>query len=149
MSARSKIVNALVDKLKGINGNSPYTSNLFNNVYNKLVFWDEVKDFPAVYVTAGSETRDYLPGGFKWAYLNITLRIYVNEDETAQARLEEIFEDIETLLDANNELEYNDPSETTQTTELISILSISSDEGLLNPLGVGEMVILVQYDLQT
>ena len=41
MSARSKIVEALAEKLKDINGTSVYESNLFNNVYNKLKFWNE------------------------------------------------------------------------------------------------------------
>ena len=35
-TARKKIVEALVDKLKGINGNHPYNSNVFNNVKEKV-----------------------------------------------------------------------------------------------------------------
>ena len=68
MSKRSKILNALVDKLKDIDGTGTYNSNLSKNVFPRLKFYDEVDEYPEVYVTTGTEQRDYLPGGFKWAY---------------------------------------------------------------------------------
>jgi hypothetical protein len=142
MSARSKIVNALVEKLKEIDGSSTYNSNLFNNVYNKLKFWDEVDDYPSVFINSGGETRQYLPGGFKWAYLMISIRIYVQDDEP-EARLEEIFEDIEKIIDENGNLTYT----TGSTVEDMQILSINTDEGLLTPIGVGEMTLQIMYDL--
>ena len=141
MSARSKIVNALVEKFKLITG-SPYNSNLYSNVTNRLKFWDEVDDFPFVCVTAGDETREYLPGNFKWGFLNVTIRVYVNSENPVE-ELEGIFADIETILDANNSLVYD----TNQATEIISIISITSDEGVMAPLGIGEIVITIQYDI--
>ena len=89
MSYRSKIVNELVVKLKEINGTGIYTSNLFGNVFNKLKFYNEIDDFPAVYLTAGPEARKYLPGNFKWGFLSVTVRIYVN-DEEPEAELEKM-----------------------------------------------------------
>ena len=142
MSARTKIVNALVEKFKLINGSSPYRSNLFGNVSNKLKFWDEIHDYPFVCMSAGDETREYLPAGFKWGFLNITIRIYV-QDEDPTTKLEEIFEDIEYVLDNNNSLEYS----TNRTTTEISILQIMSDEGVMAPLGIGEVLIQVRYDV--
>ena len=143
MSKRSKIVNTLVNKFKDINGSSDYQSNLLGNVYNKLLFWDEVSDYPSVYLNAGQESREYLPGGFKWAYLLVTLRIYVRNEEP-QEELEKIFEDIEKIIDNNGNLEYD----TNMFTEDIKILSINTDEGLLTPIGVGEVTLQVMYDLQ-
>lgn len=143
MSKRSKIVNTLVNKFKDINGSSDYQSNLLGNVYNKLLFWDEVSDYPSVYLNAGQESREYLPGGFKWAYLLVTLRIYVRNEEP-QEELEKIFEDIEKIIDNNGNLEYD----TNMFTEDIKILSINTDEGLLSPIGVGEVTLQVMYDLQ-
>ena len=93
---------------------------------------------------AGAEARQYLPSNFKWGYLNISIKIFVDE-ENARDVLEQFFEDIETLLDANNELIYD--SDNNYTTELISILSIDTDQGLLDPLAVGEITIQIQYDL--
>ena len=144
MSYRSKIVNTLVEEFKSINGSANYQSNLFNNVFNKLLFWDEVSDYPSVFLNAGTETREYLPGGFKWAYLLVTVRIYVN-DEEPQQELEKIFEDIENTIDSNGNLEYD----TNMYTEDIKILSINTDEGLLSPIGVGEVTLQIMYDLQT
>ena len=121
MSSRSKIVNALVDKIKEIDGTGTWESDLFGNVFNKLKFWDEVSDMPSVFLNSGAEAREYLPGGFKWAYLSITCRIYV-QDEEPEARLEEIFEDIETIIDNNGNMEYD----TGKTIEDMKILSTSS-----------------------
>ena len=144
MSKRSQIVNALVEKLKGIDGSTGFNTNLYNNVENRLKFWDEVNDYPSVYINTGSETREYLPGGFKWAHLLVTLRVYV-DDENPQQKLEQIFEDIENVVDSNGNLEYN----TNMFTEDIKILRIDTDEGLLSPIGVGEVTLQIMYDLQT
>ena len=42
-------------------------------------------------------------------------------------------------------LEYVDQDGVTQATHMISILSIDSDEGALEPLGVGEIICEVRY----
>ena len=142
MTARTSIVNAIVTKFKGINGNVPYNSNLYTNVSAILKFWDEVSDFPTVCVTAGDEVREYLPGDFKWGFLNINTRIYVKGDD-AQTQLESILGDLEYVVDANDELEY----ETGKFTTEFRVIRISTDEGLLLPHGVGEFLIQVRYAL--
>ena len=142
MSQRSKIVNALVAKLKLINGKAPYTSNVYGkNVTNKLIFWDEVKDFPYLCVVAGSESREYMPGGFKWGFLNIAIKLYVH-GELANDMLENLISDVEAVITANENLPITD----TTTTEVL-INSIVTDEGLLNPYGVGEVNLTVRYQV--
>lgn len=142
-SVRSQIVAAIADLLKtNLTGNSPYTTNIFDNVFTRQKFWDEITDYPAICVYAGAETREYLPGDFKWAFLTINLRIYVN-DEDSKDRLEEMFEDIEVILDNNNDLTVNGNDLSTD----IRILSLSDDEGLLSPLGVGEITLEVRYEV--
>lgn len=143
-SRRMSIVDALVTKIKGINGNTPYRTNLYNNVENRLLFWDEVQDFPAVHLSAGSETREYQGGGYKDRFLSLTIRVYVQEED-AMSALEVLFEDIETVLEDNSRLLYKDRDNNDQYTHQISILSISSDEGALEPLGVGEIICDVRY----
>ena len=142
MSKRRKIVDALVTKLKGIDGTGTYNINLYNNVFNKLKFYDEINDFPSVFVNAGTETRDYLPGGFKWGYLAIIVRVYVRSEEP-ETDLENIFEDIESVVDANGNLAYD----TNSFIEDMKILSINTDEGLLAPIGVGDITLQIMYDL--
>lgn len=142
MSQRSKIVNALVEKLKLINGVTPYKSNLYGkNVISKLKFWDELNDFPYICVVAGSETREYLPSGFKWGYLTIALKLYVY-GENSHELLENIISDVENVIDTNETLVYDSGS----TTEIL-INSIVTDEGLLTPYGVGEVTLTVRYQV--
>jgi len=141
-SKRTQIVFALVDLFKGtLDGATlPYTTNMYENVYPTQIFFDEVTDFPTICLSQGVETRQYLPGNFKWAFLGITIRIYVNQ-ENAKDALEAIFADIELLLDNNNTLIVDGNSLCTD----IRIQTISDDEGLLEPIGVGEIELRVQY----
>jgi hypothetical protein len=143
MSQRSQITNALVEKLKEqINGSR--LANISGNAYAKLKFWDEVHDFPCIYVVPGAETRDYLPGEFKWAYLNISLKVYVKDSENPEVELEKLLDDIEYVVDGSRELAYDESDPTNITTEIL-ISSIVTDEGLLAPYGVGEVNLQVRY----
>lgn len=147
MSVRTSIIKALAEKLKLIDGTGTYLSNINGNAYPKLKFWDEVNDFPSIYMSAGSETREYLPGNFKWGFLGISLKLYVRGEDPAQ-KLEELLEDVEKVLDANRTLVYDTETPGAQTLEIL-INSIVTDEGLLEPHGVGEVNISVQYPVLT
>ena len=141
---RQAIVNALVDKLKAINGNGEYLTNLFNNVHPRLKFWDEIEQFPAVHLNAGSETREYQGGGYKDRFMSVTLRCYVNSEDAVED-LDKLLEDVEVVLEDNSRLQYIDRKGVTQYTHQITIISIDTDEGVLEPYGVGEMTIEVRY----
>jgi len=143
-SRRMSIVDSLVTKMKGINGNFPFRTNVYSNVESRLIFWDEVRDFPAIHLSAGSETRQYQGGGYKDRYMTLTIRIYVQEED-AMSALEALFEDIETVIEDSSRLQYTDRDNKSQYTQQISIISISSDEGALEPLGVGEIICEVRY----
>ena len=141
---RSSIVKALAEKLKIINGTGAFHTNLYDNVEPRLLFWDEVTDFPAVHLNAGSESRMYQGGGYKDRFLNLTLRCYVNE-ENAQDALSALLEDVETVIEDNSNLEYRDKLNVKHNTHQITIVSIDTDEGVLEPLGVAEMQVEVRY----
>ncbi len=143
-SRRTGILDALVTKLKGINGTGSFLSNVYDNVSPRLKFWDEVEDFPAIHLNAGSETREYQGSGFKDRFLSITVRCYVNSDNTVEA-LSDLLEDVETVLEDNSRLQYTDRTGETQYTQQITVISIDTDEGVLEPLGVGELSIEVRY----
>ena len=142
MSKRTSIIKALAAKFTQIDGQAPYQTNLSSNAYAKLKFWDEVEDFPSVYLTPGSEQREYLPGNFTWGYLGISVKVYCR-GEDAQQELEELLEDLETCVDANRVLVY-DTTNNYETTEIL-IQSITTDEGLLAPYAVGEINLQVRY----
>ena len=145
MSRRTSIVKALAEKFKLIDGTGVYKTNLSGNAYPKLKFWDEVQDFPAVYMSPGSESREYLPGNFTWGYLGISVKAYC-KGEDSQQLLENLLEDLETSIDQNRVLVY-DLTMGYETTEIL-ISSITTDEGLLAPYAVGEINLQVRYALQ-
>lgn len=144
MSKRTSIVKALSEKFKELDG-TQFASNLSNNAYPKLKFWDEVRDFPCIYMSPGSEQREYLPGGFKWGYLGVSVKLYC-KGEDASDQLEQLLVDAETVIDNNRSIVY-DTVNNYETTEIL-IVSITTDEGLLAPYAVGEINLQVRYALQ-
>lgn len=145
MSRRTSIVKAIAEKLKVIDGTGPYKTNIFGNAYAKLKFWDEVSDFSSIYVVAGSESREYMPNAFAWGFLNVSLKVYC-KGEDSQVQLEELLEDIENVLDGTVGRLVYDTDNQYETAE-ISITSITTDEGLLSPYAVGEMNLLIRYQI--
>ena len=141
---RSGIVEALADALKDINGTGSFLSNVNENVSPRLKFWDEAEEFPAIHLNAGSETREYQAGGYKDRFLTVTVRCYVQDEDSVTA-LDELLEDVETVLETNSRLLYRDRTGATQYTQEITVISIDTDEGVLEPLGVGELQIEVRY----
>lgn len=143
-SRRHNIVEGLVTVLKNIDGSGAFLSNVGENVHPRMKFWDEVEEFPAIHLNAGSEARQYQTAGYKDRFLTVTLRCYVNEED-AQIALGALLEDVETVLEKNSALTYYDSTFTKSNAHQITIISIDTDEGVLEPLGVGEMIIEVRY----
>ena len=135
---------ALAEKLKTIDGSGAFLSDVGNNVEPRLKFWDEVEDFPAIHLNAGSETREYQGGGYKDRFLSVTIRCYVNEDD-AQYALNALMEDVETVIEENSNLQYFDKQNNEFNCQQITVVSIDTDEGVLEPLGVGELLVEVRY----
>ena len=67
------------------------------------------------------------------------------QEEDAQEALNELMEDVETVIEDNSRLSYTDKMNNTFFTQQITVISIDTDEGVLEPLGVGEMLIEVRY----
>ena len=144
-SRRRDIANFLVGELKKIDGgvstfDSSYTYqvNLFDNVFRRLKFLDEINDFPSVYLQAGTENRIYDSKGLTTSTLDIMLRVYVHK-ETAVEELESTMQDIEFVI-------YNMDTEQYGIMD-VQVATMSTDEGLLDPYGIGEVGVTVQYDV--
>ena len=142
---RTKIAEALANKIKEIDGNHPFNTNVFDNVQSKMVFLDEIEQYPKVCVVAGDESREYQPAGYKWRFLTLTVRAYVHNEEDAQEELALLLEDIERIIDENDALVYDDSVDPSEQTTSLTIESIGTDEGVIRPLGIGEMVVEVRY----
>jgi hypothetical protein len=148
ISRRKEIVEFLVDRLKEIDGDiSPYDSsytfrhNIFNNVFRKLKFIDEVNDFPSLYLAAGTETRNFQSENLTVATLDVIIRAYVYGEDNSQTISDELVEDIEHIiytLGDNPEKGILD----------ITIDSITTDEGLAIPYGIAEIEIQIVYRLE-
>ena len=96
-SRRKEIVQYIVGQLKNIDGQSStydasytYNNNLFENVFRKLKFLDEVNDFPAVYVSAGTEIRNFNSKDLTVATLDVTLRAYVYGEDNSQSLADDL-----------------------------------------------------------
>ena len=144
-SRRANILEALTTKLKDIDGSGAFLTDLQNNVHPRLKFWDEVVEFPAIHLNAGAETRQYQAGGFKDRFLSIVIRCYVSDEIDATEALNMLMEDIETVIEDNSRLEYSDRQNNVFNVQQITVVSINTDEGVLEPLGVGEITIEVRY----
>jgi|TARA_R110000803_G_scaffold184579_2_gene246908 hypothetical protein len=144
-TARSKVVEALVEKLKLIDGNHPFNSNIFENCHSGMMFLDEIQEYPKLCVVAGDETRQYQPGGFKWRFLTLDVRVYVENQEDPQEVLSALLEDIERVVDDNDMLVYDNTVSPALTTTSLTVSSMSTDEGALKPLGIGEISLQCRY----
>ena len=135
-TARNKIASAFADKLKEIDGNHPFKSNVFDNVAARMVFLDEIEQYPKVCVIASDESREYQPGGFKWRFITLTIRAYVHNEEDAQEELALLLEDIVRIIDENDALVDDDTVNPKLETTAMTIDTLSTDEGVIAPLGI-------------
>jgi len=147
-SRRSEIVDFLVTSLKNIDGATSnydasytYTQNLFNNVYRKIKFLDEVNDFPALYLSAGTEIRDFNSLSLTVATLDVTIRAYVYGEDNSQSLADDLVQDVEHVI-------YSLGDNPDKGILDITIDSISIDEGLAAPYGLAEVELTVVYRLE-
>jgi hypothetical protein len=142
MSRRHDLLLKLEEIFKENLNGVDYVSNLYGNVHHEIDFWDEVEQYPYVGLNLGTEIRDYEPAGVKWAFVELSIRVYVHE-ETPNDSLNQLLEDIEDIIDRNNNIEYQENVTTTE----IRVNSIITDEGIMAPLGVGEVKAQIRYEL--
>jgi hypothetical protein len=148
VSRRTEIIDFLVTQFKEIDGaqsgfdsSFTYNTNLFNNVFRKIKFIDEVNDFPALYLSAGTENRDFNTKSLTVATLDVTIRAYVFGEDDAQTKVDDLIQDIEHVI-------YNLGDNADKGIFDIQIDNITADEGLIEPYGLAEIVITIQYRLE-
>lgn len=141
---RRAIVGAVQTLLQTIDGTGSFRTSVAE-VATRLKFWDQVTDFPAIHIGAGNETREYNTGNFRFRFLQLTIRCYVQNEDDVILELEKLLEDVESVLEDNDPITYTDGQGNTQSTAQTTVLSIDTDEGVLEPLGVGEIVAEIRY----
>lgn len=143
-SKRLNIAEALAEKLKIINGTGDFKSDLENRTSVRLKFLDEITEFPSTFVVPANEFREYQGGGYKDRFLMINIFVYVHE-EFAMKVIDELIEDIETVIETYSNLTYYDKDGAEQRVHQLSIVSIETDQGLLEPYGNATISIMAHY----
>src|SRR5210317_1874348 len=146
---RSEIVDdILIPELKKINGGTStfdssytYNVNLFDNVFRGNKFLDEVNDFPAIYLAAGTEIRNFESLSLTVATLDVTIRAYVYGEDNSQSLADDLLEDIEHVI-------YSLEDSPDKGIQDIIIENVAVDEGLVEPYGLAEVNIQVTYRLE-
>lgn len=144
-SRRKEIVEFLVTQLKEIDGQTSgfnpsytYINNIFDNVFRKLKFLDEVNDFPSIFVSAGTEIRDFNSKSLTVATLDVTIRAYVFGEDNSQNLSDDLVQDIEHVI-------YSLGDNPDKGILDITIDNISTDEGLATPYGIAEVELTIVY----
>ena len=145
---RTEIVNYLIERLKNIDGDiSPYDNsyqfklNIFNNAYRKIKFLDEVNDFPSIYLSAGTEIRNFQSENLTVATLTVIIRAYVYVEDNSQSLADDLVQDIEHVI-------YHIGDNPDKGILDITIENITEDEGLAFPYGIAEIELSVVYRLE-
>lgn len=145
---RTEIVNYLIERLKNIDGDiSPYDNsyqfklNIFNNAYRKIKFLDEVNDFPSIYLSAGTEIRNFQSENLTVATLTVIIRAYVYGEDNSQSLADDLVQDIEHVI-------YHIGDNPDKGILDITIENITEDEGLAFPYGIAEIELSVVYRLE-
>ena len=150
MARKTDIIDLVETELKRIDGtedtrivpHAPRTflSNVYNNVDRQFRFIDDVNDFPFITFISTNETRTHIGGGVKYGTLDLTIRGYV-QGENALNLADDLAEDIEYILGTLafiSDGRYKD-------IEDVRIISISTDEGLFEPLGICLVDAQIEY----
>jgi hypothetical protein len=148
LNRRTEIVQFIVARLKEIDGEiSPYDSsytfvtNVFDNVFRKIKFLDEVNDFPSLYVSAGTEIRDFQSENLTVATLDVIIRAYVYGEDNSQTLSDDLAQDVEHII-------YSLGDNPDKGILDITIDNITTDEGLAIPYGIAEIELSVVYRLE-
>ena len=156
MSRRTQIIDFLVTELKRINGQQDartvpvrngytYKTNVFNNVFRRQKYLNEINDFPTLCVTAAGEDRIEIGAGVRFGTFGFEIRGYVKDEDTIEVE-EDLADDIEYVLQAAVLL----PSARDNALAITDIIltSTETDEGLMTPFGVVIVNGIIRYQVK-
>lgn len=152
-SIKTQIIDELVISLKRINGSidttigaaeSPYTFNfdIADNVYRKFKYIDEINDFPTICLYASRDRRSHIGAAVKYGTFTVTIRGYIKSGESSIDDSDNLANDIEYVIESFN----LDPDRCSINLVDSRILSIETDEGLMNPYGLCEVSVEIAYE---
>lgn len=133
--------NDIIDTFK-----SHLETTLINDVASvdkRYLYMDEINDFPAITFVARREARQHRGDGRKLATIRVDLRVYIydrdiNDLDLIVRKIEEqilVFKDLAAARALG--------------VEECQTVTVDGDEGLMRPYQVGDMQILITYDVDT
>ena len=144
MSNRQSIAKSLVEITKNTLNGVVDDFNIYDNVFAKNMLTKDIASYPCITFSPGPETFQYLPGGMRWNFLTMYSRMYVKSSEDPQQELEVLIQKIKNIIDSNSNIAYYVGNTLMYTTES-TLQEVSTDEGLLAPDGVAEIVFTIRY----
>lgn len=153
MARKTDVIDLLITELKRIDGstdnrtavqNVPYTynHNLHGNVFRIFKFLKDINDFPTITLMIGTETRQHIGGGVKYATLDVAIRGYTRSENALDAT-DDLIEDIEHSFNALGFLPELCPVDLVDS----RIVAVSTDEGLFEPHGIADVEAQIVYEV--
>ena len=144
MSNRQSIAEAFTQTTKQVLDCTADPYNIYGNVFPKNLLTKDIVSFPCITYSPGPEKFQYLPSGLRWNYLTMYSRVYVKGVEEPQQELEVLIQKIKNIIDSNTNMPYYVGNTLMHITDC-TLDEISTDEGLLAPDGIAEIVFVVRY----
>jgi hypothetical protein len=148
---RREMLETLVEELRLIDGGTSVLDHRYRfeldcheNVYPQFRFLDEINDFPTICLAVIEETIAHIGGDVRYKTALISLRGYVHEAmgeyEDSNWWAEALLDDIEHVLQHIRERNrcFID----------VRIYELSTDEGIMSPYGVADMIFTVTYEAE-
>jgi hypothetical protein len=110
-----------------------------NGVQRGFKYIDQINDFPYICYHVDSSELIHIGANERYYNMTIALRAYVR-GEDSQALSDQLALDIEDAID-----NFRDAATSTLQVSDARILEVSTDEGLMEPNGVVDMVVSVSY----
>ena len=147
MSKRKDLLDYLLEQLKCINGGRSsfgdqsyiYNTDLHGLVSRQLKTFDEENAFPSIYLIAGRESRFYSEAGLTEGLLDIKITGYIHDEETRKT-CDDLIRDIEHVI-------YNVGNKAQLGLQDLVVQTILTDDGLLQPYGIIEILLLMSYQI--
>jgi hypothetical protein len=135
MSRRSEILQEYTATLAGAN----YLDNAIAHVYRGFRWLDQINDFPTISYNIQSSSLVHIGANDRYYSCSVALRAYVR-GEDPQALLDQILLDIEDVTQS-----FRDVASPSLEVVDARVDSVSSDEGVMAPIGVADMRITISY----
>ena len=137
MSRRTDILGELTTHLRSAQySDDPLPTN---GVQRGMKFLDQINDFPYICYHVDSSDVTHIGAGERYYNMNINIRGYVR-GEDSQSLADQLALDIEDAADS-----FRDAATSTHMIVDSRIVSVSTDEGLMEPNGIVDMSIEVSY----